>query len=89
MCLGTPMLGGARYGGFKASTQEAEAGRALVEAELLDCYIDCLQKIKIKKKKVGRRAIIYLGNVLDPIRKGRTSLASATVLLMLAFRRSG
>lgn len=85
MCLGTPMLGGARYGGFKASTQEAEAGRALVEAELLDCYIDCLQK----KKKVGRRAIIYLGNVLDPIRKGRTSLASATVLLMLAFRRSG
>lgn len=46
------MLGEARYGGFEPSTQEADARRSLVEAELLDYYIDWGKK-KVKKKYGG------------------------------------
>ena len=56
------MLGEARYGGFEPSTQEADARRSLVEAELLDYYIDWGKK-KLKKN-MGVEGASYLGNAL-------------------------
>ena len=56
------MLGEARYGGFEPSTQEADARRSLVEAELLDYYIDWGKK-KLKKN-LGVEGASYLGNAL-------------------------
>lgn len=56
--------------------ERREAGRSLVEAELLDYYIDCLKRTKVKKSRQCA--------LLDPIRKGRAELADAMAPLMQA-----
>lgn len=58
--------------------ESREAGRSLVEAELLDYYIDCLKRTKVKKSRQCA--------LLDPIRKGRAELADAMAPLMSASR---
>lgn len=60
--------------------ERREAGRSLVEAELLDYYIDCLKRTKVKKSRQCA--------LLDPIRKGRAELADAMAPPLMSASRS-